>query len=121
MPQVIPEPSANDTPFLSPYTVSIPPGSKATVEFVPEESGSVFHLASVAVAKEARTTYEIKDDGTTMYGPAAIPPTDIDDSGVTWVPCQRFRSSLEVLIKNVGSSERTYTVLPMGYETTEGI
>ncbi len=119
MPRVIPEPSRDDTPFLSPYTVDVPAGSKATVEFVPEESNSVFYLASVAVSKEAETTYELRDDGTTMFGPAAVPPTDIDDSAVTWVPCQRFRSSLEVIIKNVSSATRTYTVLPMGYETTE--
>jgi len=36
---------------------------------------------------------------------------------VTWVPCQRFRTSLQAIIKNVGPSERVYTVLPMGYET----
>ena len=117
---MIPEPSATDTPFLEPYTVTVPAGSKAVVEFTPEESQSVFYLASVAISKEAETTYELRDDGTPMYGPAAVPPTDIDDSAVTWVPCQRFRDSLSVIIKNVSSAERTYTVLPMGYETTEG-
>lgn len=121
MPRVIPEPDPDDTPFLSPYTVTIPAGSKATVVFEPEESSSVFHLAAVAISKEAETTYEIRDDGTPMYGPAAIPPTDIDDSTVTWVPCQRFRNSLEVIIKNVSDAQqRTYSILPMGYETTEG-
>lgn len=119
MPHVIPEPSPDDTPFLSPYTVTVPAGSKATVTFEPEESGSVFYLASVAISKEDQTTYELRDDGTTMFGPAAVPPTDIDDSSVTWVPCQRFRTSLTAIIKNVSSAERTYTVLPMGYETTE--
>lgn len=120
MPHVIPKPSPDDTPFLSPYTVTVPAGSKATVEFTPDESGSVFYLASVAISKEAQTTYELRDDGTPMYGPSAVPPTDIDDSTVTWVPCQRFRTSLKAIIKNVSSAERTYTVLPMGYETTEG-
>jgi hypothetical protein len=117
---VIPEPDPEDTPFLSPYTVAVPAGSKATVEFEPEESGSTFYLASVAISKEAQTTYAIRDDGTPMFGPAAVPPTDIDDSTVTWVPCQRFRTSLEVIIKNVSSAERTYSILPMGYETGEG-
>ena len=98
----------------------MPAGSKATVEFEPEESNSVFYLASVAISKEAQTTYELRDDGTPMFGPAAIPPTDIDDSSVTWVPCQRFRTSLSVIIKNVSSAARTYSILPMGYETTEG-
>ncbi|MFC6734868.1 hypothetical protein [Halolamina salina] len=117
---MIPEPDPDDTPFLSPYTVTVPPGKKATVEFTPEESSSVFHLAAVAISKEAQTTYELRDDDTPMYGPAAIPPTDIDDSSVTWVPCQRFRSSLTVIIKNVSDAQRTYSILPMGYETTEG-
>ena len=117
MPRVIPEPSPDDTPFLEPYTASVPAGSKATITFEPEESGSTFYLAGVAISKEDQTTYELRDDGTPMYGPAAIPPTDIDDSGVTWVPCQRFRTSLQAIIKNVGPSERVYTVLPMGYET----
>ncbi|MFD1566013.1 hypothetical protein [Halolamina litorea] len=117
---MIPEPSPDDTPFLEPFTISVPAGSKGTVTFVPEESGSTFYLASVAISKEEQTTYEIRDDSTPMYGPAAVPPTDIDDSGVTWVPCQSFESSLKVIIKNVSSTQRTYTVLPMGYETVEG-
>jgi len=117
---VIPEPDKDDTPFLEPYTITVPAESKGTVTFVPEESGSTFYLASVAISKESQTTYELRDDGTTMFGPAAVPPTDIDDSTVTWVPCQQFQNSLEVIVKNVSDAPRTYTVLPMGYETTEG-
>lgn len=120
MPRVIPEPDPSDNPFLDPFTITIPPQSKGTVTFVPEQSKSTFYLATVAISKESQTSYELKDDGTQMYGPAQVPPTDIDDFTVTWVPCQQFRTSLEVVIKNLADQTRTYTVMPMGYESANG-
>lgn len=119
MPRVIPEPSASDNPFLDPFTIQVPGESKGTVTFEPEEYGSTFYLATVAISKESQTTYEIKDDGTEMFGPSQVPPTDIDDFGVTWVPCQQFKNSLEVVIRNLSGGPKTYTVLPMGYESKE--
>lgn len=113
---IVPEPEPQDTPFNEPYTVTLQGGQRATIEFTPEESGTVFYLATCAISKETQTTYEIQQDQTPMYGPSYIPPTDIDDLVATWTPAKTFRTSLTVIISNTGTTERTYHIQPVGYE-----
>lgn len=116
----IPRPSPEDVPFNDPFTVELNDGEKAEVEFTPEQSGSTFYLATVAITKTAGTVYEIEDDGTESYGPARIPPTDIDNLTTTWVPCKQFETSLTVFLRNLTGTIQTYHIQPIGFEKVDG-
>ncbi|MFC6796173.1 hypothetical protein ACFQFH_19915 [Halobaculum halobium] len=115
----VPEPDPDDVPFNEPYTAELDDGEKVTVTFTPEQSGSVFYLPILAISKVRGTIYEIRDDGSTQYGPAAIPPTDIDDMTVTFAPAKRFRDS-QVIIRNTSGAPQTYHIQPVGFEQIEG-
>jgi len=118
--QVIPQPNAEDVAFNDPYTVEIDHEKEAEIKFTPEQSGSTFYVAAVAISKVRDTVYEIQDDGSEMFGPANIPPTDIDDLTVTWVPCKQFETSMTVYIRNFTGSPQEYHVQPIGFERSEG-
>ncbi|MFC7069486.1 hypothetical protein [Halobaculum lipolyticum] len=116
----VPAPAPDDVPFNEPYTADLDDGEKVTVTFTPEQSGSVFYLPVLAISKVRGTIYEVRDDGSTQYGPAAIPPTDIDDTTVTFAPAKQFRDSLEVIIRNNSGAPQTYHIQPIGFERVGG-
>ena len=120
MGSVVPEPEPEDVAFNEPVTVDLDPAQRATVTFTPEQSGSTFYLHTLAVSKVEGTIYEVRDDDTEMYGPASVPPTDIDDLTVCWRPAKQFSRSLEVVIVNNSESEQTYHVQPVGHESIGG-
>lgn len=97
-------------------TVELQPGQKATIRFAPTRSGSTFYTPVVAMSKERESSYEVKLDGSSAWGPAAIPPTDIDDLSYLWVPSKEFEDEMVAIIKNLGSNTRQYHVLPVGWE-----
>ena len=113
-------PPEDATAFAKPETVELDGGEKATIEWEPERSGTTFYLAVLAASKAGDSSYTIKADGTTVYGPAAIPPTDIDDLVAVWNPPKQFGTSLELTIKNFGTGTRTYHAQPVGFETDQG-
>lgn len=117
---IVPLPNEEDVAFNDPFTVEIDDGQEAEITFTPEQSGSTFYLATVAISKVDGTVYEIEDDATPMYGPANIPPTDIDDLVVTWMPCKQFEDSLTVYISNLTGGIETYHVQPIGFERVDG-
>jgi len=53
-----------------------------------------------------------------VFGPAPIPPTDIDDLQVTFTPALGFSQSMEVIVRNLSATtgERDYSIQPVGYE-----
>jgi hypothetical protein len=114
------EPPDGVAPVNRPERVSVPAGSRATVKFEPEQSGSTFRVPVLAVTKRADTTYQVNADGTTTYPQAPIPPTDIDDTAQVFYPPFGFTDSCSVIIRNVGTNERTYTVQLIGWEAEEG-
>lgn len=116
---VIPEPDAEDIPFNDPYTMNLNSGEKGTVTYKPEQSGATFWLAALAISKHGGTVYEVRDESGTIYGPAAIPPTDIDDLTACWVPAQSFNQELTVIVRNQSGTTQTYSVQPVGYEATQ--
>ncbi|QLG27717.1 hypothetical protein HUG10_09200 [Halorarum halophilum] len=120
MNSIVPAPDPEAVPFNEPYTFDLEDGQRGTVTYTPEQSGAEFILAAVAISKHAGSTYELKDDDTTMFGPCAIPPTDIGDMVVCWTPARRFTESLQVIIRNVSGGPQTYHVQPVGYERAEG-
>lgn len=114
----IPEPSAVSVNVTE--TVTLNTGQKGTITFTPEAITSRFQVAMVAVSRYPDSTYEVRFDGTTGYGDqnvgSARPPTDVDDQGVTFVPCQNFEQRMEVIIRYTGSSERTFAAQVIGWE-----
>lgn len=114
--QVVPEPAPEDIPFNEAITREVAPGEKLIAQFEPEQRTTTFRLACLGISKHPGTTYEVRIDGNSAYGPAPIPPTDVDDLVVTWCPALSFQSELQVIVRNVGEQTRFYTIQPVGYE-----
>ncbi|MFC7204719.1 hypothetical protein ACFQJC_14460 [Haloferax namakaokahaiae] len=111
------EPDANDVPFNEPVTVTIPAGSKATIT-VRTAADGVFNVDMLAISKRPNTTYTAEFDGVERFD-AAIPPTDIDDSSVTWKPPHKFSKRMKVVIRNFGSTSEIYHCQPRGWESVQ--
>ena len=121
MTDVVPAPDANDIPVNEPVSVDIGSGEQATVTFTARQrTNEGFVLPIVAVSKRSQSSYEIATDDEQIYGPAAIPPTDIDDLGVCFVPAYEFEQELEVQVTNLSDTEREYHIQPIGYERVTG-
>lgn len=107
-----------DVPFNEPATVVLGPNEQGTVTFESSQRGSTFYLPLLAVSKRPSSTYEVRmDNGRTVFGPAAIPPTDVDDLAQTFHPCLQFTDKMQVIVSNLsGSTTRTYHVQPVGFE-----
>ena len=118
VPELVPQPDADAIPFNSPVSVTLDPGEQATVSYQPEQRDAEFRLPVVAVSKHPDSSYEVKLDQTNRYGPASVPPTDIDDLTVTFVPALTFKDSLVVIVTNLAASSTTrdYVVQPIGWE-----
>ena len=114
-------PPEDATSFAHPESVELQAGEKATIEWEPERSGTTFYMKVLAASKAKDTVYTIKADGSTIFGPAAVPPTDIDDLVAVWDPPKTFTTSVEITIKNLGTGTRTYHAQPVGFETSEAI
>lgn len=114
-------PPEDATAFASPQSVELASGERATISWEPDRSGTTFFMHVLAVSKAADTTYEVRCDGRTVFGPAAIPPTDIDDLKAVWDPPQTFDTDLTLIIKNLGTGSRTYHAQPVGFETQQGV
>lgn len=107
------------TPITEVETVMLDDGTKAKITFLPDESGSTFYVPVVAASKRAESSYEIVFDGaqSTKFGPAAIPPTDIDDLAAVWTPPKEFTDKVTVTIKNLSNDDgRVYHAQLLGWE-----
>ncbi|WP_280585381.1 hypothetical protein [Halorubrum sp. Boch-26] len=121
MTDVVPAPSADDIPVNEPVTVDIGAGQQATVTYTARQrTNEGFVLPTVAVSKRSQSSYEISADDEQIYGPAGIPPTDIDDLAVCFVPAYEFEQELEVQVTNLSDTSREYHIQPMGYERVGG-
>lgn len=113
-------PDENAVPVNEPVTVTLNSGEEASVTFSPIKQVSEHVVITLAVSKSADTTYTIEMDGTAVFGPASIPPTDIDDSVQTFMPPRDFSQHCKVKISNLGSSTTTYHVQLVGFERGGG-
>ena len=111
-----PEPSVGDTGFNSPSTIELDPGERGTVRFDPKNRVSELVLPIVAMSKHDGVIYSVRADGKDRYGPAQIPPTDVDDLGVCFLPALRFEDSLTCEVTNLGTSTRRIHIQPVGWE-----
>lgn len=118
MTDLVPPPAATDKPFCEPTQVTLDVGEQATLTFEPVSQDAMFRVGTVAMSKLAQSEYEVELDGETVYGPAPIPPTDIDDLAMTFYPALGFSQRLRVIVRNLKDTTggRTYSVQPVGYE-----
>jgi len=113
-----PLPSDDAAPVAEPETVYLGAGEQATISYAPNLTGTRFQTPVVAVSKRADSSYTIKMDDQVVWGPAAIPPTDIDNTEAVWIPARSFESTLTIKVANLRSSggDRRYSALPIGWE-----
>lgn len=118
---VVPHPPESAIPIMEVESVDLDSGSRAIVEIAPERSSDQLRLGTVAVSNFSDAAYELRSDGSRLYGPAPIPPSTVADPVVTWVPAIPVRTSLQVVLDDLRGSggSRTYHVQPIGYEETE--
>jgi hypothetical protein len=116
----VPEPAPDATPVNEPVSVRLDVGEQATVTFETVQSVSDLMVPIVAISKHPESVYKVSSDGTRRYGPADIPPTDVDDLSVCFVPALRFDSKLTVEVTNLSSSTRNYHIQPVGWEPFGG-
>lgn len=114
---LVPCPDPDDAPFNETVSAELAPGQKLTAKFTPEQSETRMYLPILAVSKYPNMSYEASADGEPIYGPSRVPPTDVDDLSVTFVPAKSFTRSLTVEVTNLdGSVTRTVVVQPVGWE-----
>ena len=104
------EPDETDKPFNEPVTNTLGPGQQVTVTFTATQRSGEFVVPALGISKHAAMTYEVRMDNETVYGPAEVPPTDIDDMGTTFYPPRRFSRTMEVRMTNLSSSTTRTTV-----------
>lgn len=92
----------------------IPAGNRAKFRFEPDASG--MHVDSVAASKFAGLTYEVTVDGDQRFGPAPIPPTDIDDMVTTHNPRMSVDRELVITVRNPSAADRTVAAQVRGVE-----
>lgn len=115
---VIPAPSEMDKPVNEPLSELLDCGQRAIFTFEPrQQSTPGFVVPTVAASKHPESSYTVWFDDQQVYGPSAIPPTDIDDTVVTFIPAFEFADELKIQVENLSSSTtRDYVVQPIGYE-----
>ena len=118
MPALIPQPAETDRPFCEPTSVTLGSNEEATLTFHPVQNTAEFRIGTVAISKRPDSEYVVRMDGEVVYGPAPIPPTDIDDLSVTFTPARGFEQSLSITVRNLQDTtgDRLYSIQPVGYE-----
>jgi len=116
--QMLPAPKTDDRPFCEPASVLLAAGEEATLRFEPVQNSAEFRIGTVAISKRPESEYVVRMDDETVYGPAPIPPTDIDDLEATFIPARGFEQSLEIIVRNLSDTTgtRRYSLQPVGYE-----
>lgn len=92
----------------------VPAGTRAVFTFTPDAGG--MQIDSVAASKFDGLTYEVTVDGTNRFGPAPIPPTDVDDMATTHNPRIEVDRQLVITVRNPSTSDRTVAAQVRGIE-----
>jgi len=118
MVEVVPQPTEHDKPVNEPISKTLDGGQRAIFTFEPQQQTTPgFVVPILAMSKHPESAYLVWFDDQLVYGPAPVPPTDIDDLQVTFMPAYEFGEELEVWCENLSSATtREYVVQPVGYE-----
>jgi len=106
--------SSTASPVNEAVVEQIPAGSKATFVFEPD--GNELHVDAIAASKFPGLTYEVEIDGETRFGPAGIPPTDVDDLTTTHYPRLEAERSVTVTVRNPSQNARSVAAQVRGVE-----
>ena len=110
-------PSEGDLPINAPVSVQLGPLEQANVTFTPEQQVTDFRVLSLLISKEPNTGYRIRMDDSVEFGEAPVPPSDVDDSGPTFLPPKQFSNEMEVRVRNLSENKtRVYHIQPIGWE-----
>lgn len=117
---VVPEPDADDIPINEPLSAEIGGQQRAKFKWELTQNVSEVLLPVVAATKYSQSSYKVTlDGGSAEYGPREVPPTELDDKAVCFLPARSFSQKLEVEVTNLRDSDtspRTYHVQPIGWE-----
>lgn len=114
---VAPCPDPDDLPYNETETAVLDEGQKLVAEFEPEGATTDARLPIVAMSKYPGATYEVRIDNETYYGPSSIPPTDVDDTDVTFLPAFQWNKQVKCIVRNVaGGNARETSVQIIGWE-----
>lgn len=106
-----------DDPFNVGDAVTLDPGQRAEVTLTVEDRLSDYFLPVLAMSRHKTSSYEIRADGVTIYGPAPIPPADPQDNGEPFSPPETFEDEVTLVVENLDSSKtRTYYLQAKGWE-----
>lgn len=106
-----------DQPFAEAVAVTLDPGEQAVITLEPEDHLSEYFLRELSVSRHTDSTYKVETDGTTLFGPNPVPPTDPQDSWPAFKPPETFSDRVTVTVTNVHASKtRTYVVEMNGWE-----
>lgn len=89
-------------------------GQRGEFEFTPDASGMAVDV--VAASKFRGLTYEVVVDEDSRYGPAPIPPTDIDNLTTTHNPRLEVSRTLRVIVRNPSPTDRFVAAQVRGVE-----
>ncbi|MUW13921.1 hypothetical protein GJ633_04035 [Halorubrum sp. CBA1125] len=89
-------------------------GQRATFTFTPDASG--MRVDVVAASKYRGLTYEVIVDDDTRFGPAPVPPTDIDDMVTTHNPRMPVDQELDIIVRNPSATDRYVAAQVRGIE-----
>lgn len=107
-------PDGNWFPVNEADGAEIPAGSRAEFAFTPDASG--MHVDAVAASKYTGLTYEVTVDDTNRFGPAPVPPTDIDDMVTTHNPRMEVSQKLVITVRNPSDLDRYVAAQVRGAE-----
>jgi len=113
---LVPQPSRGATRINEPATATLDPGEKATFRFDASGRTNELVVPIVAISKLPGFAYSVRSDGSDRYGPARIPPTDIDDLSTCFIPALRFDRELTVEAVNLSETARIVHAQLIGWE-----
>jgi hypothetical protein len=113
---LVPQPSEFATRINETATATLASGEQVTFTFEAENRSQDLYLPIVAISKFPGFSYEIRRDGSDVYGPARIPPTDIDDLEPCFMPALDLSEKMKVVVSNLSDRDRVVHTQAVGWE-----
>lgn len=112
-----PLPPEDSVPLNAADGATLDPGERVTFTFTSTQAGATMMVPVIAASKFPQARYEVQLDGSTVYGPAPVPPTDVDDLAATFHPARQAQQQIEIVVSNLSSSTtRVCTAQAIGWE-----
>jgi len=116
----VPQPSEFATRINETATATLAIGEQATFSFEADNRSQDLYLPIIAISKFPGFSYEVRRDGSDVYGPARLPPTDIDDLQPCFIPALDLSETMQVTVSNLSDRDRVIHVQAVGWEPPGG-